>query len=96
MLTKFNKYGRNLSIIAAKGKSLSVVIIPENQFNEGWGKLAVSSTRGAFASEINIKMNTFTGKGNYKIAISSNKCSQRKAENGFVVLRRRILCYRDA
>lgn len=32
---KFNKDGRDISIVAVKDQDRSVIIIPENQFNEG-------------------------------------------------------------
>lgn len=37
---------------------------------------------GAFITEGNIKMNTFTGKGNYNAAITNNKWTQGKVQSG--------------
>lgn len=37
---KFNKFGRFISVISVNGNDKSVIILPENSFNEGWGELA--------------------------------------------------------
>lgn len=86
---KFNKYGCFISIIMVKGQTRTIIILPENQFNKGWGKLVQkiedfiakeSSTQGAFITEGEIKRNTFVERGNYKEAITKPKWDQRKLE----------------
>ncbi|KAH0632407.1 hypothetical protein KY290_035830 [Solanum tuberosum] len=81
---KFNKFGRYISVITVKGLSRTVIIVPENKFNEGWENLAdrmeafitkFSSTQGAFITE-GESSKTFTGKGNYIGAIKKSKWSQ--------------------
>lgn len=70
-----------------KGKNRSVIIIPENTFNEGWGSLALevenfilrsAGTQGAFITSEEANSKTITGKGKYIEALHNSKWNQKE------------------
>ncbi|KAG5606723.1 hypothetical protein H5410_028215 [Solanum commersonii] len=82
---KFNKYGRFMSVISVNGHSRTIIIIPENTFNEGWGKIAgkiesfinlISRTKAVNTAAGGFISKPFTGNGNYKGAVTNNKWIQ--------------------
>lgn len=85
---KFNKYGRFISMIAVNGASRSVIILPENNFNEGWLGLATkiegfingSNTQLALNAKETIASRYTEGEKNYKEAMLTNRWAQEEQE----------------
>lgn len=86
---KLNIYGRFISLIAVKGHSRSIIIIPKNKFNEEWGRLAnkielfineKSSTIGVTITPRAQLNKPFIRNGNNKEAIAKSKWIQRIEE----------------
>ncbi|KAG5598982.1 hypothetical protein H5410_030352 [Solanum commersonii] len=84
---KFNKHGQFISVITVNGQSRSVIIIPENTFNEGWGSLVTRvenfiernvEKKGEFITKSELNLNTIAGKGDYKGALHNIKWSKRE------------------
>ncbi|KAH0712590.1 hypothetical protein KY289_008549 [Solanum tuberosum] len=81
---KFNTFGRFLSVITVNGEERSVIILPENAFNEGWTNLLQKIEPFINDTKQVQKLNGNTGgtstkgdkgKGSYKDAIQRNRWS---------------------
>ncbi|KAG5585481.1 hypothetical protein H5410_045915 [Solanum commersonii] len=69
-------------LVRVKGQSRSVIIIPENTFNEGWGDLVTKvenfieikvEKKVEFITKRELNLNTIVGKGDYKGALHNSK-----------------------